>query len=54
MVNLDFFSEVVGETFVLGVDTLIIGFCLRQLGKCKHILNALQVNTVSLPFKLQH
>ncbi|KOB58058.1 Uncharacterized protein OBRU01_25553 [Operophtera brumata] len=43
---MDFFSDIAGETFVLGVDTLIIGFCLRQLGKCKHILNTLQTAPV--------
>ncbi|CAH2086846.1 unnamed protein product [Euphydryas editha] len=39
---MDFFSEIVGETIILGIDSLILGFCVNQLSKCKHILNALQ------------
>ncbi|XP_013140951.1 PREDICTED: mitochondrial ubiquitin ligase activator of nfkb 1-A [Papilio polytes] len=39
---MDFFSEIIGETVVLGIDSLILGFCVKQLSKCKHILNALQ------------
>lgn len=44
---MDFFSEIIGETVILGIDTLILGFCVKQLSKCKHILNALQVNLLS-------
>lgn len=40
---MDFFSEIIGETVILGIDSLILGFCVKQLSKCKHILNALQV-----------
>lgn len=40
---MDFFSEIIGETVILGLDSLILGFCVKQLSKCKHILNALQV-----------
>ncbi|XP_073960294.1 mitochondrial E3 ubiquitin protein ligase 1-like [Choristoneura fumiferana] len=43
---MDFLSEVVGETVILGLDSLILGFCVRQLSKCKHILNALQTAPV--------
>ncbi|XP_041977519.1 mitochondrial E3 ubiquitin protein ligase 1 [Aricia agestis] len=39
---MEFISEVIGETIILGIDSLILGFCVRQLSKCKHILNALQ------------
>ncbi|CAH2246178.1 jg27393 [Pararge aegeria aegeria] len=39
---MDFFSEIISETVILGIDSLILGFCVKQLTKCKHILNALQ------------
>ncbi|XP_063531283.1 mitochondrial E3 ubiquitin protein ligase 1 [Cydia strobilella] len=43
---MDFFTEVIGETVILGLDSLILGFCVKQLSKCKHILNALQTAPV--------
>ncbi|KAG7306953.1 hypothetical protein JYU34_007077 [Plutella xylostella] len=43
---MDFFSEIVGETVILGIDSLILGFCVKQLSKCKYILNALQTAPV--------
>lgn len=43
---MDFLSEVIGETIILGIDSLILGFCIKQLSKCKHILNALQTAPV--------
>ncbi|XP_053625542.1 mitochondrial E3 ubiquitin protein ligase 1 [Plodia interpunctella] len=43
---MDFFSEIIGETVILGLDSLILGFCIKQLSKCKHILNALQTAPV--------
>ncbi|XP_022127953.2 mitochondrial E3 ubiquitin protein ligase 1 [Pieris rapae] len=43
---MDFLSEVIGEAVILSVDSLILGFCVKQLSKCKHILNALQTAPV--------
>ncbi|KAG6448698.1 mitochondrial E3 ubiquitin protein ligase 1 [Manduca sexta] len=43
---MDFLPEIIGETVILGLDTLILGFCMRQLSKCKHILNGLQTAPV--------
>ncbi|XP_045490875.1 mitochondrial E3 ubiquitin protein ligase 1-like [Colias croceus] len=43
---MDFFSEVIAEAIVLSIDSLILGFCVKQLSKCKHILNALQTAPV--------
>ncbi|KAI5635472.1 e3 ubiquitin ligase domain-containing protein [Phthorimaea operculella] len=39
---MEFLSEVIGEAVVLSIDSLILGFCVKQLSKCKHILNTLQ------------
>ncbi|CAG9585802.1 unnamed protein product [Danaus chrysippus] len=39
---MDFLSEIIGETVILGIDSLILGFCVKQLSKCKHILDSLQ------------
>ncbi|XP_060800430.1 mitochondrial E3 ubiquitin protein ligase 1 [Amyelois transitella] len=43
---MEFLSEIIGETVILGLDSLILGFCIKQLSKCKHILNALQTAPV--------
>ncbi|VVC96616.1 unnamed protein product [Leptidea sinapis] len=39
---MEFLSEVIGEAVVLSIDSLILGLCIKQLSKCKHILNTLQ------------
>ncbi|XP_072943357.1 mitochondrial E3 ubiquitin protein ligase 1 [Epargyreus clarus] len=43
---MDFLGEIIGETIVLGLDSLLLTFCVKQLSKCKHILNALQTAPV--------
>lgn len=43
---MDFLSEVFGEVLILGLDSLVLGFCVKQLYNCKHILNSLQTAPV--------
>lgn len=43
---MDIFSDIFAETLILGIDSLIIGFCVKQLCHCKHIINGLQAAPV--------
>lgn len=43
---MDFIHEIFGEALILSLDTIVLGFCIKQLYNCKNILNALQVRVI--------